>query len=72
MLADPGNRARAPEPLRLVQAFVNTRDIENDVEELSTPEALAHVLDEICVPARGCVPLDASDLATASQTVELP
>ena len=36
MLADPGNRARAPEPLRVVQAFVNTRDIENDVDELST------------------------------------
>ena len=56
MLADPGNRARAPEPLRVVQAFVNTRDIENDVDELSTPAALARVLEEIGAPAGGAAP----------------
>jgi predicted RNA-binding Zn ribbon-like protein len=70
VLADPGNRARAPEPLRLVQAFVNTRDIENGVDELSTPEELARVLEEIGVPARGGAPLGASDLATAVETRE--
>ena len=47
MLQDPGRRARAPEPLRLVQRFVNTVDIENGVEELDTPAALATTLAEI-------------------------
>ena len=70
MLADPGNRARAPEPLRLVQAFVNTRDIENDVDELATPGALARILEEIGAPARGQTPLDAVDLAAAIETRE--
>ena len=44
MLQDPGGRTPAPEPLRAIQAFVNTLDIENGVEELSTPAALAEVL----------------------------
>ena len=70
MLADPGNRARAPEPLRVVQAFVNTRDIENDVDELSTPAALARVLEEIGAPAGGAAPLTASDLAVAIEARE--
>ena len=59
MLPDPGNRPPAPGPLRLVQAFVNTLDIENGVEELVTPEALRGALplaDE---------PLDEADLAHA-------
>jgi len=47
MLEDPGHRARAPEPLRLVQRFVNTVDIENGVEELDSPTALAARLEEI-------------------------
>jgi predicted RNA-binding Zn ribbon-like protein len=47
MLQDPGNRERAPEPLRLVQAFVNTLDIENGIEELHEPAALDDVLDRI-------------------------
>jgi predicted RNA-binding Zn ribbon-like protein len=37
---EPGRRAPAPEPLRLVQAFVNTRDIEAGTDELTDPEAL--------------------------------
>ena len=53
MLNDPGGRAPAPEPLRLVQAFVNTLDIENGVEELTTPEALQGTLVRI-----GALPLD--------------
>ncbi len=40
MLPNPGGRASAPEPLRLVQAFVNTVDFENGVEELTDPAAL--------------------------------
>ena len=44
VIPDPGRRARAPEPLRRVQLFVNTLDIENGVDELSGPEALAEVL----------------------------
>ena len=64
MLRDPGDRARAPEPLRLVQAFVNTLDIENGIEELESPAALERALAEIGVPVEG-PRLDASDLATA-------
>ncbi len=44
MLQDPGGRAPAPEPLRLVQAFVNTVDFENGVEELTDPAALQSTL----------------------------
>jgi predicted RNA-binding Zn ribbon-like protein len=44
VLQDPGGRTPAPEPLRAVQVFVNTLDIENGVEELSDPGALDEVL----------------------------
>jgi predicted RNA-binding Zn ribbon-like protein len=44
MLQEPGGRTPAPEPLRLVQAFVNTVDFENGIEELTDPEALAETL----------------------------
>ena len=47
MLQDPGQRARAPQPLRLVQEFVNTVDVENGVEELATPDDLAALLDRL-------------------------
>jgi predicted RNA-binding Zn ribbon-like protein len=47
MLQDPGGRERAPGPLRLVQLFVNTLDIENDVEELSSAAALGETLVRI-------------------------
>ncbi len=53
VIVDPGNRAPAPEPLRLVQAFVNTRDIENGVDELTSPAALGRALAEIGVPVDG-------------------
>jgi len=39
-IREPGRREPAPEPLRLVQAFVNTRDIEAGTDELTDPEAL--------------------------------
>jgi hypothetical protein len=41
---DPGGRAPAPAPLRLAQAFVNTLDIENGIEELARPEDLCQAL----------------------------
>jgi predicted RNA-binding Zn ribbon-like protein len=49
MLADPGNRTPAPEPLRLVQRFVNTVDIEHDREQLANPDALRDLLVDIGV-----------------------
>jgi predicted RNA-binding Zn ribbon-like protein len=49
VLHDPGGRAPAPEPLRLVQAFVNTVDFENGVEELTDPAALEASLADIGV-----------------------
>jgi predicted RNA-binding Zn ribbon-like protein len=44
VIPDPGGRSPAPGPLRAVQVFVNTLDIENGVDELSGPGALAEVL----------------------------
>jgi predicted RNA-binding Zn ribbon-like protein len=40
-LPEPGDRAPAPEPLRLVQRFVNTTDLEDDVDAIVTPADLA-------------------------------
>ena len=45
MIPDPGGREPAPAPLRAVQLFVNTRDIERGRDELSSPRALATVLE---------------------------
>lgn len=59
MLPNPGNRPPAPGRLRLVQAFVNTLDVENGIEELARPEALRTAL-----PLAG-EPLDEADLAHA-------
>ena len=44
---DPGSRPPAPEPLRTVQAFVNTRDIENVRDELETTAGLQAALARI-------------------------
>ena len=68
MLKDPGDRAPAPGPLRLVQRFVNTVDFENGIEELTDPRALEQALDEIGVPAG--VPLADADLARALRVRE--
>src|SRR3982751_2102602 len=37
---EPGDRQPAPAPLRLVQEFVNTRDVMERTDELATPEGL--------------------------------
>ena len=70
MLVDPGGRAPAPAPLRLVQAFVNTLDIENGVEELSSPEALDEVLTWIGALPADEGPLHEADLRIALETRE--
>jgi predicted RNA-binding Zn ribbon-like protein len=69
VIDDPGGRERAPEPLRLVQAFVNTRDIENGVDELSSPAALRTVLGELGV-LEEAARLGEGDLRTAIETRE--
>jgi predicted RNA-binding Zn ribbon-like protein len=38
---EPGDRAPAPEPLRLVQRFVNTTDLEDEVDAIADPQGLA-------------------------------
>lgn len=65
MIPDPGGREPAPEPLRLVQAFVNTLDTENGVEELSSPAELRRVLVELGLLAPVGDPLRGRDLAVA-------
>ena len=70
VLNDPGGRAKAPEPLRLVQAFVNTVDFENDVEELTDPAALEAVLAGLGVLAADAAPLGPADLERALRVRE--
>jgi predicted RNA-binding Zn ribbon-like protein len=62
MLPDPGNRHPAPQPLRLVQAYVNTLDIENGKEEFETPEQLRTVLLGLGALEADSPPLGAADL----------
>jgi predicted RNA-binding Zn ribbon-like protein len=68
MLRDPGDRAPAPAPLRLVQAFVNTLDIENRVEELERPEDLRETLVRLGV--HDGRPLSEADLRTGVEARE--
>jgi predicted RNA-binding Zn ribbon-like protein len=70
VLRDPGDRAPAPQPLRLVQAFVNTLDIENGVEELTSAEALDEVLTGIGALPLAERPLREGDLRVALETRE--
>lgn len=46
----PGERPRAPGPLALVQAFVNTRDIEGGTDRLETSDGLIEWLHEVRLP----------------------
>jgi predicted RNA-binding Zn ribbon-like protein len=70
MLPDPGNRKPAPEPLRLVQSFVNTVDIENGIEELTDAAALRGVLMRVGALPRGASPLAEEDLEKALEVRE--
>jgi predicted RNA-binding Zn ribbon-like protein len=56
-LEEPGDRAPAPEPVRLVQRFVNTVDLEGGPEGLPDPPALARWLDDAGL---GWVEIDAA------------
>jgi predicted RNA-binding Zn ribbon-like protein len=64
VIPDPGGRTPAPAALRPVQLFVNTLDIENGVDELSSPEALGDVLERAGLAAAGLRPA-AADLRAA-------
>src|SRR2546426_5555541 len=48
--SEPGQREPAPGELRLVQALVNSRDIEAGVDELDRPEAVRAWLDRHDLP----------------------
>lgn len=65
MLPDPGNREPAPEPLRMVQAFVNTVDVENGIEELAGPAQLQDVLRRIGALDESAPELTDADLRRA-------
>jgi len=69
MLQDPGGRAPAPKPLRLVQAYVNTVDFENGIEELTDPQALRRALVGLDVLAPD-VPLGEVELQRALRVRE--
>jgi predicted RNA-binding Zn ribbon-like protein len=70
VIDDPGGRERAPEPLRLVQTFVNTRDIENGVDELSSPAALEAVLHDLELLDGSASTLSEADLRVAIEARE--
>jgi predicted RNA-binding Zn ribbon-like protein len=70
MLPDPGDRQPAPDPLRLVQAFVNTVDIENGIEELTDEAALRDALIRIGALSRAAPQLDGADVAQALELRE--
>ena len=69
MLPDPGDRTPAPAALRPIQAFVNTLDIENGIEELDSPAALAGALERAGLTEPGLRPTDA-DLRAALEVRE--
>lgn len=70
MLLDPGNRAQAPPPLRLVQAFVNTLDIENVRDELRTPEQLTSLLEGLELLEPGAAPIAQAEVEKAVELRE--
>ena len=47
MPPEPGHRPPAPDPLRLIQRFLNTRDVEEGVDALDSPGALDAWLGEM-------------------------
>jgi len=67
-LPDPGGRAHAPGALGLVQAFVNTVDMENVLELLADPASLRAVLIRIGAGDPG--PLDEPGLQRALELRE--
>jgi predicted RNA-binding Zn ribbon-like protein len=70
VLPDPGDRSPAPAPLRTVQAFVNTLDRENGIEELATPAALSAALARAGAADGAELHPDERDLAWAIEVRE--
>jgi predicted RNA-binding Zn ribbon-like protein len=60
MSKEPGDRAPAPGPLRLVQRFVNTNDLEGGPELIGNPASLAAWLEASGLLAPG-TPVTAAD-----------
>ena len=60
-MAEPGHREPAPEPLRRVQQFINSIDIEEGRDQLADPAGLAAWLAEHGLDA-GVKQLNAADL----------
>jgi predicted RNA-binding Zn ribbon-like protein len=52
-VSDTSERAPAPGSLRLVQEFVNTRDVESGADELASPDGLAMWLGREDLPGAG-------------------
>ena len=68
-MPDPTPREPAPGSLRLVQEFVNTRDVESGDDRLASPEGLADWLHEQTLPGAG-EPLGEDDVAAAAELRE--
>jgi predicted RNA-binding Zn ribbon-like protein len=68
-VADTEERAPAPGSLRLVQEFVNTRDVLAGTDELASPEGLAAWLDEQALPRSGR-PFAAHEVRAATELRE--
>ena len=68
-MADQTPRDPAPGSLRLVQEFVNTRDVESGDDRLASPEGLADWLHEQTLPGAG-EPLGEDDVAAAAELRE--
>jgi len=66
---EPPKRLPAPEPLRLIQDFVNTNDIEGDRDDLVKPDDLKEFLrDRSLIPARSSI--SEADLERAREVRE--
>ena len=68
-VSEPGQRAPAPDPLRLVQDFVNTLDVENGTDLLSDSAGLAEWLRDQGLPGSGG-PLTSADVAATAELRE--
>ena len=69
MLRDPGDREPAPQPLRAIQSFVNTVDLEHGHEEIETPDDLRRLLVRLRLLARDDA-VTAGDLAQGLEVRE--
>ena len=68
---EPGNRAPAPDRLKVVQEFINSIDIEEGVEQLETPAQLRTWLANHGLPNPGNLRLTSKDVERARRFREL-